>query len=609
MFVSKKNKKIITSVICIIVEITGISIFIWGFLLLGAGRPGDRVLLYQPVPDAAEQVYVANAFAKGICPLIPVANELHPSRYSPVHSFLESFWIKFHRGNIDSVFSWSFFCLMSGMALFYFLMIYAEMPIPIRIMTLYLVLYTPIFVSLSNNIMQEPTIFLLFSAACFSWYVAMKKTQESNICIERSNWDKVRIMILFLISGLLSGAIFCIRVTNLPLILIFIFHAIWVLKKKQAIVPCIFYLSGVILCTLAVLIYMISVCKIFNIAGYGHWMPDFKPFSWQNAFIPPVNRIVKTPNYLYIIQEILGIRTTGILFGWPSPVVLLVGGFAALINNSLISQKEQKILSEHKVIDKQSLFFSMFFFLFLFALSQLVIHFFYFFNDFRFMVLVYSIIVIFGLVGWNHLIVSLYKTRRIKKVYTAILTISAFIAISGIFTIKDRLDMFPVNKSGLKNKLTPKLEKEIHERYGNLIQKLNCPVFVDKFSLLNARLLFGLSQYNFPISHLCPEEELGYGGHTVQFKWYDVKDPVDYLHSRKIWKENPDETYLYNPGDNVINNEFLDSLLFNYNKIAVYYPIWRKRDLSPFLNYLIKNKYNIKRLTRKKEFALIIISK
>ena len=115
-------------------------LLVYGFVKLGAGTPDDETLLFRPVPDAAEQAYVSRAFALGQNPLLPIVNELHPSRFSPVHPLLMSLWIRLNAGNFNRIFQWSPLAILLGMLLLYIFLVKSGAAIPVRIMSASLIL-------------------------------------------------------------------------------------------------------------------------------------------------------------------------------------------------------------------------------------------------------------------------------------------------------------------------------------------------------------------------------------------------------------------------------------------------------------------------------------
>ena len=414
------------ALILLLTEGALIVLLVYGFLKLGAGTPDDETLLFRPAPDTAEQAYVSRAFAFGQNPLLPIVNELHPSRFSPVHPFLASLWIRLNAGNPDSIFQWSLVSILSGMLLFYILLIQSGAPGAVRILFVYLILYTPLLLSLSGKFLQEPTMFLLFAGACAAWHKGMILSQTLRENAEtKVPGRNIGSSVFFLFSGILCGALICIRITLFPLTIFLVLFAIREFPVKKAWKPCLAFILGHLFIIILVMIYMMRLADIFFIQGYFHWMPDYRPFAWGNAFKPPINRSDGIPHYLLIVRELLGIQKTVVVWGWLSMTFLIFFGILGfLIPRSPESQ-------DRKTPNKYKLFRSLLFFLFLFGLSQILFHLFYFFHDLRFFILAYPIIILCGLTGWWEIFRFLQHTTKMKKILIAITAILTGIVLAG----------------------------------------------------------------------------------------------------------------------------------------------------------------------------------
>jgi len=577
-------------------------LLVYGFLELGGGTPDDDTLLYRPVPDAAEQAYVSRAFAFGKSPLLPIVNELHPSRFSPVHPFLVSVWIRLNAGNFDRIFQWSPFAILLGMLLLYILLVKSGSATPVRIMSAYLILYTPLLLSASGKILQESTLFLLFAGVCITWYMGMLlyKTPEESVPQPRREKGSY---VFFLLSGVFCGALISIRLTILPLAIFLLIHAVRIFPAKKAWKPCLVFFSGHLIIGLSILVYMKRTAGIFSLEGYSHWMRGYSAFAFAHALKPPVNCPDGTPNYLLIIREILGIQKTMVVWGWPSMVLLLVFGIAGFMipqrpgSQDLPAQKKFRI------------FRSLLFFLFLFGISQIIIHLFYFFFDTRFFILSYTIIVLCGLAGWWDIFRFLYHAPKGEKSLILIAAVLAGLVIAGGYNVFQGYDILTGYKKASLS-LSPALrEKFIHEKYRSRIRRLSCPLFVDKLPVLNARLLLGLEESPFPIAPLTRENNLYFESHTVQFLWYKVGPSAGNLDAFSIWKGNPAESYLFDQESGRLRGEFLEALLYHYGKIQIYFPSWRRRDLAGFFGSLKNSDWKIANLSCDPGWGLVLIMK
>jgi hypothetical protein len=571
-----------------------------GFINLGAGKPEKGSLFFRPAPDAAEFAWVAQAFARGRSPLLPIVNELHPSRYSPIHPFLLSLWIRINWGNPDAIHTWSLYAIILGTAGLYILAIQNHWPRHYRILSAYLLLFTPFFVNQTRGFMQEPTIFLLFSWGILFWYNGMRRSSGEKLIFQLSNKrDMVRYGLNFA-AGLLLGAAGCIRLTIFPLFLFLAFAMVLVKSLRQAWMRIAIFLLGVSVIILVSGIYLYKIAGIPFVSAYQHWMPGVRYFAWKNAFIEPPNYKVGLPNYLLTAQELSGIRKSGFLFGWQSPVLLFIGGFLLVfsIRKKMDADRKNPLLSP-----------ILLFLLFLFALSQIVVHLFYNYYDLRFFILVYPIFVISGLAGWNLTISKIYHAKIMRKIYVIILAAGILALIAGIGNINHAWEVFSFMAQKTDALKTSREEIRIHKRYGEFIPALSCPIFVDRLPVLNARILLGLHEYPFPIAPLERNAKTSGDGHTIQFLWYQVKPPVKYLDPGFLWPGNPYENSLFDLEKGYFQEKLIEALLSHYGKIGIYYPLAREVELGPFFSNLDRNNYRIINANLEEQWALIIIQK
>jgi len=568
-----------------------------GFLWLEPDRPSMDAILYRPIPDAAEQVYVARAFSSGNSPLLPISVELHPSRYSPVHPFLVSLWMRLHFGRMTSIYSWSLFAVILGVALLYLFLICSGAPFPFRVLALYLILFTPLFITITRNIMQEPTMLLLFGATCLLWRMGMRGALEERVESGGGSRRKGKGLFFFFLAGFTAGAIFCIRVTTFPLIVCFVLHGIWMLSPRRAARCLPAFSCGILACVTLVTVYMASLAGIFNVAGYYHWMPFQTFFAWNNAFIPAPNTGIDVPNGLLILQDMLGIRPAASVFGWYSTALLLIGGPAGFI----LMKKTGEQNKGEKSLGVLSLL------LFLFAISQVVIHMFYMFNDLRFFVLAWPALVLSGVSGWYLILKTFFRKRWMRRGYTVVFAVIVFSLMMGI---TNYIHGFTIMTS-LKEKSRERGEciscKAMHEKNGLLIEALSCPIFVDRVSVLNARLLFDLMDRPYPIAPLTRQFDLTYGGHTIQFLWYRVRPPVGCLPQSEIWEGRPPDHFLFDPGEGSVRDDFIDTMMNRYGKIALYFPYWRREELKPLIEYIREEGYGILKLNRRGPWDLVLV--
>lgn len=487
-------------------------------------------------------------------------------------------------GNLNAIHTWSFFAVICGIAGLYLLLIRMGWPRFYRILSVYLLLFTPFFITQTQGFMQEPTIFLLFTWGALSWYNGMRSVCLEKLSSRQSPQKDIMEFGLFFASGLLLGAAGCIRPTIFPLILFLVFAMILTKPFRIAWKRIAVFLIGASAITFVTGIYLYKIAGIPFVSAYHHWMPGISYFAWKNAFIEPPNYKVGLPNYLLIAEELLGIRKSGFLFGWSSTFLLVLGGFLHVFFIKMKKGGNQNSLPLYPFL---------LFLLFLFALSQILIHLFYNFYDLRFFILVYPIFVISGLSGWNLTISKLYHSKIMRKILVVILAAGILALIAGIGNICHAWEVFGFMAEKSDVPLTAIEEIRIHKRYGEIIPGFSCPIFVDRLPVLNARLLMGLYEYPFPIAPLERNPKTSGDGHTVQFLWYKVKPPVGYFDAGFLWPGNPYEDSLFDQEKGYFHEKLFEALITHYGKIGIYYPSARATDISPLFNHFQKKDYRI----------------
>ena len=139
-------------------EIIVLALMVRALCEQGLGDPSYDSLTLRPAPDTVEQATVALALAEGRNPLLPIVNELHPSRYSPVHPFVVSLYLRLSGDGLDGFHHWPLIAVLVGTALIYVLMIVAGVYVVWRLITVYLILSQPGFITVSKDEIDWPQI-------------------------------------------------------------------------------------------------------------------------------------------------------------------------------------------------------------------------------------------------------------------------------------------------------------------------------------------------------------------------------------------------------------------------------------------------------------------
>ena len=356
-------------------------LFIFALLFqIGFGRPSTEALAYHPIPDAAEQVWSAIQFANNKAPLIPLSNELHPSRYSPVHPFLISIPLRFSSNKFETIYLWSPFVIILGsVIILIWLQLSGFRPEMIAFL-FYLTLTTPLFFDASRELLQDTTLFLLFFSTQFLWYFILTN-------VDRNVWWYKFLIIL---TGIITASVISIRPTYFPLPILMLLQFLF-LFKKQKIKILLLFLGSLIAASLFLIGFQCWVSGKWLFSGYYHWDPYLKIFSIEQPLIPPSNKLDQTANGVRILFGLLGIDDTWTDFQWPSQVLVLILG---IIGVFIPLKKEEKLN-----VSPQRIFKTQISVLFIFAILQIFIHLFYYFYTSRFFLTIQFILVLCGIYG------------------------------------------------------------------------------------------------------------------------------------------------------------------------------------------------------------------
>lgn len=599
--------------------------FIALFLLLLSWRniiPDEaryESMVFRPVPDAAEYAYVAYAFTLGKSPLLPIANELHPSRYSPVHPFLMSVFLRLSGRALEQIFSYPLYAVVTGAILFYLWMVVGRMGLLWRLMTIFFILYTPLFQRVASSIMQESTLFFLFSVTNLALIVGIfsfLKVGNDKAGAQmpaRSLFREWMGYLLLFISGFCAGALSCMRPTIFPIIIFDVGLLLWVFPGRQFFKPAAFFLLGSFACAGVIIIYMFRVAGLIDITAYRHWGAGGlrRLFGFRYVMSPPVNGRSSLSNWLVYLQAISGHTRDMLLWGKNAAISLFVAGLlgAGILTREGLWRKKA-MGAEQKGVDLPGVNFYVFYrhcvILFLFALSQYLIHIFYFYHDVRFLVLLLPSCAVFGMAGCE--IITRHLWRGMKKkglvvVLVALLTINFF----NIPSFPDVLRRLELSDTGGDIRQYFWKDAAVHNTNKRIAKSLNCPIFVDRLPVVNARLLLELMDYPYPIAPLVRENDLQWDGHTVQFGAYSIGQPRGYINPASLWKDNPYYSFLYDPYTQTFKGEFLDSLVNYYGRIALYYPLWREKALAPVINDITARGYSQKNISISREIRIIVV--
>lgn len=313
--------------------------FLAGALTLGWGRLSPEALAFRPVPDTVEQVWVAAAFAQGRSPLLPVGNELHPSRFSPVHPAALSLWLRLHGGAPEAAAGWPPVAAALGLAALYAWMLLAGVPLLWRLTAFFLLFFSPGAFETSRELMQESSFTLLFGLSAAAWALGWRAFERAADEGAYSGIRAIGTLALFALAGALAGALAFARPTLAPWPGLMFLATLWSLRRPgarrfPAQAPAAALAAGALAVAALTLIYIHRVAGVWGLVAYHHWKPHYGQDSMALAqpFTKPPNTNINEPNSTdlyydgHIVQfvwyQALGARgwvDPAARAAWPSP--------------------------------------------------------------------------------------------------------------------------------------------------------------------------------------------------------------------------------------------------------------------------------------------------
>ena len=557
---------------------------------IGFGSPSTEALAFHPIPDAAEQAWCAIQFANNQKPLIPLSNELHPSRYSPVHSFLISIPLRFSSDKFGAIYYWSPFAIILGSI---FILLWLQLcglkPEMIAFL-FYLTLTTPLFFDASKELLQDTTLFLLFFLGQLLWYLSLVK----------DGCDKNRLNnFLLMATGILIATVISIRPTYFPLLVLMIGQYLYLFKRTRLKSLLIF--SG---STIGFFLLIIGFqCWISNkwiFSGYYHWESYLKIFSFAQPFNVVSNLPDQPVNGLLILNALLGITDSWTDFQWPSQALVLLLGVVGLF----LPGKEKEGVD----VNLQKIFKTQIIVLLSFAWLQILIHLFYYFYAPRFFLTIQFIFVLSAIYGLNRLISITVVSGKWIKLGLSIVILFAVIPMSSVYRIHIILN--ELTKRNYKNPLHAHdiYYKNYHEN-SELIKQLDCPLFVSSIPLLNARLLLEQEENKYPVSEIFLTDAAIQNPQPNHLLVMNPGKPCFFILPEKDWPKNHQFSFLYNPITKEVNEEWLDYLINRFGKIAVYVNLGDYQQFKPVLEYAKENDFVVREISRLSWLKLFVITK
>lgn len=557
-------------------------------------------IAFRPVPDAAEYAYMAKAFSRGLSPLLPIANELHPSAYSPAHPLLMSLLVRLRGGNFEAIFDYPFYAILIGAFLLYLWMVLGGMSILWRLGAVYLILYSPLLLKTASTIMQESSVFLLFSAANLLVFAGMiLYARKGENVSHKSIWANRAGAGLIFASGIFAAAAICMRPTNMPLMFLYAALLFLAFPRRMFFKTASFFAAGCALAFALEALYIHHVAGFWDITAYRHWgmgkMSEF--FGLHFAAKPPLNIQTNYTNLNLYYRELFGYSQEITCQGKNPPFFLLAAGLLgmiAFIAQSIAQKKSHQTEPPETSRPEnwiQRVFYTQCGLLFIFAILVFFAHSIYFFHDVRFFILVFPVFIIFGLAGCDIIAKRFWqtpKTRVLSLLFIFSMAINSFDLLDHARNMEHLKELNAMDDA----KRWHVSEYGMHTANKAVMQKLDCPIYVFHLPVLVARLHWDLLDYPYPIVPMLREQEIQWEPHGVQMAGAKrIKSPRGYVNDPAQWTRNPFYSFLYDPFTKLLRPGALDTALSHYGKIALYFPAWDERHVAPLLKHIQKEKY------------------
>lgn len=546
-------------------------------LSFGFGRPAYESLVYHPAPDTAEQMYVATALAEGRDPRIPVGAELHPSRYSPVHPALLSVGLRLV--GRQHVALYSPLAILLGCGLWWLWLVLGGVPRALRVGLVAMLLFSQMVLHASGRLMQEPSMWLLFTCGQLLWLLALRRAAGPK--------SMGQALVATVMAGALTGGLVAIRPTHAPLPLLMLAllalagARTWVPWRR---VPPLVVALAVGGCGIAglVLVMVHRLSGLWELTGYTYWDGQLmrNVFGLKYGRGVPPNAPLELPLWLLNLQTIGGWRD------WLTPLpplllVLVYTGLPVGIARAMWGSRRGSTVTAGAAAANLPLFRAHALILGLYGASQVAIHSIYNYYDARFFFLAFPALLAAGVVGWHGLVGG----RPSARVRWWAWGVAALALAIGLLPAQRRgyLAELATCTAWNADEATAGVARlRQHQAAGRLVRARPLPVFVSGFGLLNARMFMGLEALPWPVAPAEPRRSEVWDAHMNPDFVGQLPPPRARLAGASAWTKRPWEQPLVGEGG-VVEWPLIEGLMREAGGVYVYYPYWRIGALQPLI--------------------------
>ncbi len=553
-------------------EIGTIILIIAGFILLPDSRESISALRVEPVPDAPELAFMAAAHAQGVSPLLPIVNERVPSRFSPLHSYFASWAVNPQHAIVTQLTRYSMLVTIISIILLYILLLRAGIHPVLRIAFLFLLAFSPIIHAASDTLLQEPTILLFLCMAIVLFHEGLQHFSRN------PEGRALLASVLFGASFISAGFLTSIRppLMVLPLLFIIQLSAYGAFPNMKRL---ILILS---LCFFAVLTaaasYLLMLQGTFSLTNFRTWNDCY---GLQSFWAKPITRIPSDASGLGLVFTSLTGNSKSLTAQHWFSMLLVYSGIAGLFQKTPPSDSSRLLMMTGRLLS-------------LFALlCALPVAFYGFFSPF-YLLPAYIALMVASVLGWNNIIESVknISNRSRKRLCTLLLCLTILIATgfggaTGIFSIfTPDIDSIASRQEALRH------QKAFNENT-NLTKYMTCPFFVEGIPTLTARIELLRTRALQPISTILPPVSSTQSPHIKALQSASA-EPRSYLSVSAAWQRGVSESFLYDTASHTAKTEFIDELMKEYGRFALYYTAEQDENIEPLLAVLKEASYLIR---------------
>lgn len=571
--------------------------------LFGGLSPRPESLLFRPVPDAAEQNFMAWAMATGHAPLLPIVHEVHPAHYSPVAPFATSLWMRLAGGSdpLSAAVTWPPAALLLGALCLWRAMGHGGMPTAVRATALLLVMGSPALLDCGRMTLQEPTMFLLFAAGAWAWAAGASAPPDP------AGRALPGAVVRYGIAGFCHGALFCIRPSTAPLTPAVALGEAWrgwrAGRWRDAGLRMAGYAAGWLAAVSATGNSMRWFAGEFALTGYRHWIPDMaaRMVAWSNLRAPINTDFGRQPDHLRLLTDaVIGWRPGLSPVGYPESVWL---GFGVVVFPAAMAVAAWRRRSEAGAPVSPHSALGIWVCLLPFCAFQVVFHACYRFYDLRFQVLTATALSVAAVAGlWRCARLWVFAFGPVGRpagtAFGALLFAVAAVEVSE--TCSARLAPRRHDRALAR-------EADAHATAAHALKGIIYPVAVDGVPVLNARMSLRVGHDMPPVLPLVSFRPAYLAGELDEMDRH-APPALAHLPGTAAWPRRAHRTALIDGRTGALDTTATVAILETYGGLALYYPVHSEAAVQPALDLAASRGDTIDDRSRDALWRLVVIT-